>query len=148
MESLLGNDPKIIKTQLRDSLTDYCRIKVKGDTMKEFLEYKDYLGSVHFNVDDEIFYGKIECIDDLISFEGNTVNNLKTAFIEAVEDYIELCKEAGKPAEKSYKGSFNIRISPAIHKKAKRQAIMQGISLNQFIQQAVEQAVTYNTRQI
>lgn len=134
--------------QLRDSLTDYCRIRVKGDTMKDFLEYKDYLGSVHFNADDEIFYGKIECIDDLISFEGNTVNELKAAFIEAVEDYIELCKEAGKPAEKSHKGSFNIRISPAIHKKAKRQAIMQGISLNQFIQQAVEQAVTYNTRQI
>ena len=51
--------------------------------MKDFLEYKDYLGSVHFNADDEIFYGKIECIDDLISFEGNTVNNLKTAFSEA-----------------------------------------------------------------
>ena len=116
--------------------------------MKDFLEYKDYLGSVHFNAYDEIFYGKIECIDDLISFESNTVNELKTAFIEAVEDYIELCKEAEKPAEKSYKGSFNIRISPAIHKKAKRQAIMQGISLNQFIQQAVEQAVKYNSRQI
>lgn len=62
------NDPKIIKMQLRDSLTDYCRIRVKGNTMKDFLEYKDYLGSVHFNADDEIFYGKIECIDDLISF--------------------------------------------------------------------------------
>ena len=54
--------------------------------MKDFLEYKDYLGSVHFNADDEIFYGKIECIDDLISFEGNTVNELKTAFIELIRD--------------------------------------------------------------
>ena len=106
--------------------------------MKDVLQYKDYLGSVHFNADDEIFYGKIECIDDLISFEGATVDELKTAFIDAVEDYIDLCK----PNEKSYKGSFNIRISPAVHKQAKRLAVMQGISLNQFIQQAVEQAIT------
>jgi len=91
--------------------------------MKEFLEYKDYLGSVHFNADDEILYGKIECIDDLISFEGKTVHEIKTAFIEAVEDYIELCKETEKPAEKSYKESFNVRISPAIRKQAKQQAV-------------------------
>ena len=110
--------------------------------MKDVLQYKDYLGSVHFNADDEIFYGKIECIDDLISFEGATVDELKTAFIDAVEDYIDLCKAAGKPNEKSYKGSFNIRISPAVHKQAKRLAVMQGISLNQFIQQAVELAIT------
>ena len=110
--------------------------------MKNLLQYKDYLGSVHFNADDEIFYGKIECIDDLISFEGTTVDELKTAFIEAVEDYIDLCKIPGKPNEKSYKGSFNIRISPAVHKQAKRLAVMQRISLNQFIQQAVEQAIT------
>lgn len=109
--------------------------------MKDFLQYKDYIGSVHFNAEDEIFFGKIEGIEDLISFEGNSVNELKTAFIESVDDYISLCKEMGKKNEKSYKGSFNVRIAPETHKKAKRLAIMQGISLNQFIQKAVEQEV-------
>jgi predicted HicB family RNase H-like nuclease len=109
--------------------------------MKDFLTYKDYIGSVHFNAEDEVFFGKIEGIDDLISFEGKTVSELKKAFEESVNDYVKLCKEAGKDNEKSYKGSFNVRISPEVHKKAKRLAIMNGMSLNQFIQKAVEEEV-------
>jgi predicted HicB family RNase H-like nuclease len=109
--------------------------------MKDVLIYKDYIGSVHFNADDEVFFGKIEGVEDLITFEGNSVLEVKGAFEEAVNDYIELCKENGKKLEKSYKGSFNIRIAPEIHKKAKRLALMKGISLNQFIQKAVEEEV-------
>lgn len=109
--------------------------------MKDVLIYKDYIGSVHFNADDEVFFGKIEGVEDLITFEGNSVSEVKGAFEEAVNDYIELCKESGKKIEKSYKGSFNIRIAPEIHKKAKRLALMKGISLNQFIQKAVEEEV-------
>jgi len=109
--------------------------------MKDVLIYKDYIGSVHFNADDEVFFGKIEGVEDLITFEGNSVIEVKGAFEEAVNDYIELCKENGKKLEKSYKGSFNIRIAPEIHKKAKRLALMKGISLNQFIQKAVEEEV-------
>ena len=109
--------------------------------MKDVLIYKDYIGSVHFNADDEVFFGKIEGVEDLITFEGNSVLEVKGAFEEAVNDYIELCKEKGKKLEKSYKGSFNIRIAPEIHKKAKRLALMKGISLNQFIQKAVEEEV-------
>jgi len=109
--------------------------------MKDVLIYKDYIGSVHFNADDEVFFGKIEGVEDLITFEGNSVLEVKGAFEEAVNDYIELCKECGKKFEKSYKGSFNIRIAPEIHKKAKRLALMKGISLNQFIQKAVEEEV-------
>jgi len=109
--------------------------------MKDFLQYKEYIGSVHFNSEDEVFFGKIEGIEDLISFEGISVTELKNSFIESVDDYINLCKESGKKNEKSYKGSFNVRIAPEIHKKAKRLAIMKGISLNQFIQKAVEEEV-------
>ena len=109
--------------------------------MKDVLIYKEYIGSVHFNADDEVFFGKIEGVEDLITFEGNSVLEVKGAFEEAVNDYIELCKENGKKLEKSYKGSFNIRIAPEIHKKAKRLALMKGISLNQFIQKAVEEEV-------
>jgi len=109
--------------------------------MKDVLVYKDYIGSVHFNADDEVFFGKIEGVEDLITFEGNSVVEVKKAFEEAVDDYIGICKEAGKKIDKSYKGSFNIRITPEIHKKAKRLALMKGISLNQFIQKAVEEEV-------
>ncbi|MFZ4526765.1 MAG: type II toxin-antitoxin system HicB family antitoxin [Chlorobium sp.] len=109
--------------------------------MKDVLVYKDYIGSVHFNADDEVFFGKIEGIEDLVSFEGDSVIELKKAFEEAVDDYLEICKENGKKTDKSYKGSFNVRIAPDIHKKATRLALMKGMSLNQFIQKAVEEEV-------
>ncbi|RPI76598.1 MAG: type II toxin-antitoxin system HicB family antitoxin [Desulfobacteraceae bacterium] len=106
--------------------------------MKDVLSYKDFIGSVHFNAEDEVFFGKIEGIDDLVSFEGKSVEELKRAFEESVEDYMRLCKENRKEIEKSYKGSFNVRIAPELHRKAKRKATLLGISLNQFVQKAVE----------
>ncbi|MCL2293394.1 MAG: type II toxin-antitoxin system HicB family antitoxin [Spirochaetes bacterium] len=109
--------------------------------MKDVIKYKDYMGSVHFNAEDEIFYGKIEGIDDLVTFEGKSVEELKKAFWEAVEDYLETCKKYNKEAEKSYKGSFNVRINPDLHRKVKRAATKKGLSLNQFIQKAVENEV-------
>ncbi len=78
----------------------------------------------------------------MISFEVTNVLNLKKSFQDAVDDYMMLCKESGKKTEKSYKGSFDVRISPEIHRKAKQLAIMKGISLNQFIQRAVETELT------
>lgn len=105
---------------------------------KKVLSYKDYIGSVHFNAEDEVFFGKIEGIDGLVLFEWKSVEKLKKTFEESVKDYMSLCKENSKEIEKSYKGSFNVRIAPELHRKAKRKTTLLGISLNQFIQKAVE----------
>ncbi len=109
--------------------------------MKDVMFYKDFIGSVHYSTEDEVFYGKIEGIDDSISFEGNHVEELKLSFYEAVEDYIELCKINEKEPQKAYKGSFNVRISPELHSKAVREATVKGISLNQFIENAIAEKV-------
>ena len=105
--------------------------------MKDIMKYKEFIGSVHFSMEDEVFYGKLEGIDDLIMFEGRSVKELKSAFIEAVDDFLVLCKNAGKPAGKSYKGSFNIRIDPDIHRKAARRSVEMGLSLNQLVEKAI-----------
>ncbi len=114
--------------------------------MKDVLQYKNFIGSVHFSSEDETFFGSIEGIDDLISFEGTTVYELKKAFYESVDEYIELCTKLGKPLEKSYKGNLNIRMPAELHKQASRQASLQGISLNQFIQKAVENECLISVR--
>ena len=67
--------------------------------MKDTMTYKGYFGSVHYNDDDKIFYGKLEFIRALVSYEGTDVVSLRTAFEEAVDDYLELCEEAGKKPE-------------------------------------------------
>lgn len=109
--------------------------------MNNILTYKGFIGSVNYSADDHIFFGKIEGINDLITFEGTSVNELENAFQEMVNLHIEDCKSEGKPVEKSYKGSFNVRISQELHKKAAQRATAKGITLNQLVKHAIAREV-------
>jgi len=106
--------------------------------MKNIIKYKDFIGSVNFSTDDRVFFGKIEGINDLVTFEGTTVDELENAFKSMVEEHINDCKQEGKSAEKSYKGSFNVRISPDLHRQATQIASVEGITLNQLVQRAIQ----------
>ncbi|MBI4746597.1 MAG: type II toxin-antitoxin system HicB family antitoxin [Deltaproteobacteria bacterium] len=110
--------------------------------MSDTMTYKGYIGSVSYSEEDEVFYGKIEAINDLIMFEGESVKELKSAFHEAVEDYLETCKQMGREPQKAFKGSFNVRVPFDLHRKAVEKAIRLGISLNQLVQKALEDKVT------
>lgn len=109
--------------------------------MKEQITYKGYHGSVGFSAEDEIFYGKVEGVNDLITFEGDSVKTLKKSFEEAVEDYLETCKQIGKDPQKTYKGSFNVRIGSELHQKAANFANRKRISLNDFVKKAITSAI-------
>ena len=111
--------------------------------MEDFLTYKGYLGTVNFSASDEVFYGKIYGINDLVTFEGKSVKELKNAFKEAVDDYLETCKELGRDPDKTFKGSFNIRISSELHKKAAMVATKKRISLNDFVKRAISFAISH-----
>jgi len=106
--------------------------------MNNTLTYKGFFASVNFSEEDNILFGKIEGIYDLVAFEGSSVGELKAMFREAVNEYIEDCKHFKKPLLKSFKGSFNVRVKPDIHRKAAMLATMKGISLNQLVQAAIE----------
>jgi predicted HicB family RNase H-like nuclease len=106
--------------------------------MTDRLVFEDFIGSVHFSSSDDIFYGKLEGIPDLITFEGASVEELKTAFQEAVSDYKELCEKTGRNSKRSFKGSFNVRIDPKLHELAFIKATKEGLSLNQFVQQTLK----------
>lgn len=109
--------------------------------MKDVIKYKGFLGSVHFDTDDEVFHGKIEGIPDLVTFEGQSVEELKKAFQDAVEDYLALCKEVGKEPVKSCKGSFNVRIPARLHIEAVMVATELGMTLNELVKTAIEKKV-------
>jgi predicted HicB family RNase H-like nuclease len=109
--------------------------------MADVLEHDGYIGSVRFSAEDSVFFGKLEGIDDLVSFEGSGVAELEAAFREAVDDYKALCAQSKKKLEKSFKGTFNVRIRSELHRLAYRQALREGKSLNQFVQDAVEREV-------
>lgn len=106
--------------------------------MKNLIEYKGYIGSIEFSQEDELFYGKVQGIRALISYEGTNAQELIEDFHEAVDAYLELCQENGKTPEKAYKGSFNIRVSPELHKKIAIYAMEHDITLNNFVEQSIE----------
>ena len=94
--------------------------------MSDSMTYKGYIGTVHYSEEDEVFHGKIEAINDLIMFEGTSVKELKKAFHEAVDDYLETCKEMGRDPQKPFKGSFNVRIPSDSAQEGRREGDKDG----------------------
>ena len=106
--------------------------------MIDRIEYGEFIGSVHYSAKDDVLFVKIEGINDLVTFEGAFVKELRIAFKEAVDDYVALCAQAGKDPFRSFKGSFNISIPADMHKELFRQATKEGKNLNQFIHEAIQ----------
>ncbi len=111
--------------------------------MTDYLKYKDYLATISYSSEDEVFYGRVFGINDLVTFEGTSVSGLTKAFREAVNDYVETCKELDKSPEKSYKGVFNVRVPANLHKRAALAATQNSITLNEFVKAALMYAVDH-----
>ncbi len=107
------------------------------------MEYKGYTGSAEFSAEDQVFFGKVQGVRALISYEGSTVTELTEDFHAAVDAYLELCAAGGKEPEKSYKGTFNVRISPELHRQAANAALSQQMTLNRFVERSIEWAVAH-----
>lgn len=110
--------------------------------MSKLMEYKGYYGTVEYHEEDETLFGKLAFIRALVSYEGETIKDLKAAFMEAVDDYLELCQESGKEPEKPLKGVFNVRTAPDVHRKAAIYAVNHQTTLNQVVNEALEQFLT------
>lgn len=107
------------------------------------LKYKGYVGSVAYSEQDKVFFGKLEGLDDLVNYEGESVKELTNAFHEAVDDYLTFCEEHGVKPEKSYTGAFNVRIAPETHRDIANMAAEAGISINAFVKRALAEAVKH-----
>ena len=105
--------------------------------MKNYLEYKGYQGTVEFSAEDNCLFGKIIGINDLINYEAQEVLELKTAFEEAVTDYLETCKELGKQPTKTFKGVFNVRTTTTTHRSLALLAARKNMKLNELASKAL-----------
>lgn len=108
--------------------------------MRNVLEYKGFNARVELDPEDECFVGRLVGINDVVGFHGSTIAEITTAFHEAVDDYIETCTKAGKTPERPYSGKVMFRLSPETHAKAALAAQLQGLSLNQWAEQALAKA--------
>jgi len=101
------------------------------------MEYKGYFAKVEIDDDANIFHGEIINLRDIITFEGETVDELRTALVDSVEDYLAFCKERGEEPDKPYSGRFLVRVEPELHKTLVIQARKKGKSLNTLVHDAL-----------
>lgn len=105
------------------------------------MTYKGYIGSVNYSDKDQVFFGKIEGINGLVNFEGESVKELTEAFHEAVDDYLAYCQDEGIEPDKSYTCVLNVRLTPAIRRQIAMLALQAGLSINAYIKDALEEKV-------
>ena len=105
--------------------------------MSNIFEYKGYYTKIEFNAETMTLWGKIEGINDYVDFESKDPANVEAEFHAAVDEYLDFCREVGKNPEKEYKGTFNIRISPELHKKLALFAYRDQCSLNAEVEKAI-----------
>jgi Uncharacterized protein encoded in hypervariable junctions of pilus gene clusters len=100
--------------------------------MKNAMAYKGYIGAVEYSEEDNCLFGRIAGIRDIISYEGESVAEIRKAFEDAVDDYLQHCATTGKEPNKPYSGKFVLRIDPTLHARIAANAMASGKSLNQY----------------
>ena len=100
--------------------------------------YKGYTAVVEFDEDSEIFFGKVVDIQDVITFQGSNVEELKNEFQNSINDYLEFCKIKNREPEKPYSGKFNVRINPDLHRRIAVKAAQEHKSINDMVVDALE----------
>ena len=109
------------------------------------LEYKNYTGSIEYSKEDDLLYGKVLGIRGLISYEGKTGHELEEDFKEAIDTYLADCENEGITPEKPFKGSFNVRVSAGLHRKAALLAMEEKMSLNNFVAESIRERIFKET---
>lgn len=105
------------------------------------MKYKNYIGHIEFDDKAEIFHGEVINTRDVITFQGKSVKEIKQSFVQSIEDYLEFCQERGESPERPFSGKFNLRLDPSLHQRAFIAAKQAGISLNQWVSQAIKHQI-------
>lgn len=105
------------------------------------LEYRGYYASVEYSAEDKALIGEVIGVNDTLCFDCDSAEKVEEEFHGLIDDYLETCKRVGKEPDKSYKGSFNVRISPELHREAAMKAFSERISLNEFVADSIQKNV-------
>lgn len=105
------------------------------------MTYLGYCAKIEYDDECGVMRGEILDINDLITFHGDSVGDLKAAFHDAVNDYLEHCAEIGRIPEKPYSGKFSVRVTPDLHRRVARHAALHGKSINSLVAEALENLI-------
>lgn len=109
--------------------------------MATIMEFEGYIGAIEFDEGENVFHGRVINTRDVITFEGRSVDELKEALAESINDYRAMCAEDGVKPEKPFSGKFMVRLEPDLHRQAYLAAAHAKKSLNAFVQAAIRSQV-------
>lgn len=102
------------------------------------MQYKGHYGSIEYSDEDNVFFGKIQFIRSLISYEGRDIQALHQAFVEAVDDYLAHCEQENTPVEQPFLGRFQVRTASDLHRRTALLAHRKGTDISQVVTEALE----------
>ena len=105
------------------------------------MKYKGYTAKIEFDDQADVFHGEVLNLRDVITFQGRTVEELRNAFHDSVEDYLDFCAQRNEPPEKPYSGRFVVRLAPSLHRAIATQARLADKSLNAWLQDILREKV-------
>jgi predicted HicB family RNase H-like nuclease len=105
------------------------------------MEYKGYLSRIEFDDEASTFHGEVVNIRDVITFQGRSVEDLRRAFEDSVEDYLAFCAERGEPPEQPFSGRLTIRLSPEQHRRIILAAEKAGEDVGSWVAEVLDRAV-------
>lgn len=111
--------------------------------MSQTLDYRGYNGSVLYSAEDRLLHGRIVGIRDVVSYEGKDVRGLERNFKSAVDEYLKFCAAEGKKPDVPFKGSFNVRLTPDLHKRAALYAEEHNRKLNSVVHEALQEFLAH-----
>ena len=109
------------------------------------LKYKDYEGTTEVDMSRHVCHGRILFINDLVTYQATDPSSLQAEFEAAVDDYIATCVEVGKEPQRPFRGLFNVRVSPALHRAAAMRAVCEGVALNDVVVRALDAFLNVHT---
>lgn len=111
------------------------------------MEYKNYLGHVSFDDEADFFHGEVINTRDVITFQGQSVQELRQAFRDSIDEYLAWCEERGKTPDKPFSGKLMIRIDPSLHRTMFFSAKQEGKSLNKWIEEHLLSSIPNSSEQ-
>ncbi len=112
------------------------------------MEHKGYIAEIEFDDAAAIFHGRVINTRDVITFEGTSVDDLREAFADSVEDYLAFCEKLGRSPEKPFKGRFQVRLTSELHRRIHIAAATEGVSMNEYVVKALDEASAASTEAV
>ncbi len=109
--------------------------------MNDLLTYKNYNGTIEYSDEDKCFFGKVTGVNSLISYEGNSLQELKSGFEEAIDEYLQYCEVKGIKPEQPHEVSFSVNVSSDLYSRIASYATRNGRSLSSIVEEAIVHVV-------